>query len=87
MAKSAIGNNAAKQIGNAMNEQSLLNDLFQQLWRDIDNAVKTDDKHDYEIIKDAARDKGMQIMETVAMVISERDDLLQRMRNIREIVR
>ena len=70
-----------------MNEQSLLNDLFQQLWRDIDNAVKTDDKHDYEVIKDAARDKGMQILELVTDVICERDDLLKRMLNIREIVR
>ena len=70
-----------------MHEQSLLNDLFQQLWRDIDNAVKADDKRDYAVIKDAARDKGMQILELVADVICERDDLLKRMRNIREIVR
>lgn len=82
-----LGNGVVKQIGDAMKEQSQLDDLFRQLWRDIDNAVKTNDKHDYEIIKDAAKDKGRQIMETVAMVISERDDLLQRIQNIREIVR
>lgn len=70
-----------------MNEQAQLNDLFQQLWRDIDNAVKADDKHDYAVIKDAARDKGMQIMELVADLICERDDLLQRVRQIREIAR
>jgi len=70
-----------------MHEQSLLNDLFAQLWRDVDNAIATDNKHDYAIIKDAARDKGRQILELVDGIISERDDLLQRLRNIREIVR
>jgi len=85
--KSVIGNTAARRTGDAMNEQTLLNDLFQQLWRDIDNAIATDNKHDYAVIKDAARDKGRQILELVADVICERDDLLKRMRNIREIVR
>ena len=81
------GHNAAKRTGDTMNEQAQLNDLFQQLWRDIDNAVKADDKRDYAVIKDAARDKGMQIMELVADLICERDDLLQRVRQIREIAR
>ena len=70
-----------------MHEQSLLNDLFAQLWRDVDNAVKTESKRDYAVIVDAARDKGRQILELVDGIISERDDLLQRLRNIREIVR
>ena len=81
------GHNAAKRTGDAMNEQAQLNDLFQQLWRDIDNAVKAEDKRDYAVIKDAARDKGMQIMELVADLIYERDDLLKRIRQIREIAR
>ena len=82
-----VGRNAAKRTGDTMNEQAQLNDLFQQLWRDIDNAVKAEDKRDYAVIKDAARDKGMQILELVANLICERDDLLKRIRQIREIAR
>ena len=81
------GRNAAKRTGDAMNEQAQLNDLFQQLWRDIDNAMDTDDKCEFFIIKDAARDKGKQILELVADLICERDDLLKRIRQIREITR
>jgi len=82
-----LGNGVVKQIGDAMKEQSQLDDLFRQLWRDLENAVFAKNAHESRVITDAAKDKGRQIMETVAMVISERDDLLQRIQNIREIVR
>ena len=70
-----------------MHEQTLLDDLFQQLWRGLDNILDAKDHQEAGVIADAAKDKCRQIMEIAYMLISERDDLLQRVRQIREIAR
>ena len=70
-----------------MHEQTLLNDLFVQIYRDLGIILEAKDRQETAVIADAAKDKCRQVMEIADMLINERDDLLQRVRQIREIAR